>query len=374
MYKKIICIFLIPMILTTGCWDSKDINEKAITISVGINSVNNLIQFTGEIVKLTKTSQETQTRYNTPGIYNVYAYGKTFEEVRRKLESMNPFDVFQGACRIVMFSASYGKLGIEPYLNRIDSLYDYRKTVLLVITREPPEELFNVKTDKAIAIGFLVDNLLSQLKEKGKSICPNVGELLSDIAFGSLGYVMPYIGKEFGDIKYLGLAVLKNSKLIDIIDITDTKPILYILAKDPTLIELISNPIDAENKYSFRISIDKRKISTAYKNDTVIINIDLNLDAELRYQYHIQKITNDMIKYLEKEISSKISNDIFNMIRKAQKEFECDIFSFGRYFKAYHYKQFRKMNWEDAFLTAKINVNVNTKIVNKNLKSFEEKE
>ncbi|GMQ63889.1 Ger(x)C family spore germination protein [Vallitalea maricola] len=374
MYKKIICIFLIPIILTTGCWDSKDINDKAIIISVGVDYVNNLIEFTGEIVKLTKTSQDTETRYETPGVYNMLAYGKNFEEARVNLDSINPFDPFLGACRIVMFSKNYAKLGIESYLNRVDSLYDYRKTVLTVVTREPPQEIFNIKTDKAIAIGFLVDNLLVQLEKKGKCICPDVGDLLSDIAFGSLGYIMPYIGKEFNDIKYLGFAVLKDSKLIDIIDIADTNPLLYILAKNPILVELIPNPIDNKNNYSFRTSIGKRKISTTYKNDTVIINIKLNLEAELRYQYHIKKITNNMIRDLENKISSKVSNEIFNMITKAQKEFQCDIFDFGKKFKSEHYHQFKKINWEDAFLTAKINVTTNTKIINKNLKSGEKKE
>ena len=186
--------------------------------------------------------------------------------------------------------------------------------------------------------------------------------------------MIPYIGEELGDIKYLGLAVFKDSKLIDIIDINDTKPLLYLLADTPKLIELIPNPKNDGNKYSFRVSIDKRKILTDYKNNTVVININLNLDAELRYQYYINKITDEMIKDFENEISTKVTNEIIEIIKTAQRKYKCDIFKFGEKFKAQNYEEYKKINWTEEFLTAKINVNVKTKMINKNLKSADKKE
>lgn len=375
MYKKILCLLLcIPIILTTGCWDSRDINEKCIVISLGVDYVDNLIEFSGEIVKLKSTSKEGEGKSETSGVYNILSYGQTFEEARVNYYSNNPYPTFLGATRVVVFGENFAKLGIESYLNRVDSLYDYRKTLLTAVSREPNKELFKIKTDKDLAIGFLVDDIITHLQENGQSISPNVGDLLSDIAFGSEGYIMPYIGEELGDVKYLGLAVFKDSKFIDVIDIEDTKPLLYVLANNPKVIELIQNPINNENKYSFRVTIDKRKISTAYENDTVVININLNLDAELRYQYYINKITDEMIKDFENEISTKVTNEINGIIKRAQREFKCDIFAFGKKFKSQNYKQYQKINWADEFLTAQINVTVKTKIINKNLKSGEKKE
>ncbi len=374
MCKKILCLLLcIPIILTTGCWDSKDINEKSIAIAIGVDYVDNLLEFSGEIVKLTST-KEGDGKSEASGVYSLNGSGKTFEEARFNYNSSIPFDSFLGATRVVILGENYAKQGIEAYLNRIDSLYDYRKTLLPAISREPVKELFNTKTDKDISVGFLVDNILNHLREDGQAICPNIGDLLSDIAFNSIGYVIPYVGKEFDEIKYLGLGVFKDSILIDIINIKDTKPLIYVLANNPKIIELISDSMDDENNYSFRVTINKRNIVTAYENDTVVININIDLDAELRYQYYINQITQDMIKNFEEELSLKISNDIFDMVKKAQKEFRCDIFKFGKKFKSQHYKLSKEMDWEDAFLTAKINVNVKTKIINKNLKSANKKE
>jgi spore germination protein KC len=361
------------MILITGCWDSKDINKKCIAVSIGVDIVNDLIEFSGEIVKLSTTKETEETSVNS-GVYTILSYGKTFEEARSNYDSNNPFSTFLGATRVVVFGENYAKSGIEPYINRIDSEYDYRKTLFPIVSRESPRYIFELKTDKDISIGFLLDDILVHLKDKGMSICPNVGDILSTIAFGTEGYLLPYVGVESNDIKYLGLCVMKDSKFIDVISIEDTKPILYLLAKNPKLREVITNPIDSNNKYNFRIKIGNRDITTHYKNDNVIIDINLELEAELSYQYYIKKLDDKMIHALENEISIKIKDSILNIIKKAQKDYTCDIFSFGEIFKSQHVDQYNKINWEDAFLSAVINVNTTTKIINQNLKSAPKEE
>ncbi|GKX28002.1 hypothetical protein SH1V18_04820 [Vallitalea longa] len=370
MYKKILfAITLIPVLLTTGCWDSKDINKKCINISLGVDYVDELIEFSGEIVKLTNTEKEQSDDSQASNVYTVFSYGTTFEEARVNYNSSIPYTSFLGATRVVIFSEEYAKQGIEAYLNRVDSLFDYRKTLNTVVSREPTKKLLDVKTNKAISVGFLIDRMLHHQIEEGTTISPNTGNILSNVAFGSQGYLMPYIGIESGDIAYLGLAIFKDSKLIDVIDTTDTTPILYILAKNPKLLEVITLPTDNKNKYSFRIHINDRNINTSYIDDTIFIDMDLDLHAELLYQYYKSKITEEKVKQLQNELSYKINTEINEMIKKAQKEFKCDIFGFGQKFRAQNYHQYQKMNWTEDFLTSKINVTVNTTIVNKNLKS-----
>lgn len=370
MYKKILlAITFIPILLITGCWDSKDINKKCINISLGVDYVDDLIEFSGEIVKLTNTLREQSDDSEASNVYTVFSYGSTFEEARINYSSSIPYTSFLGATRVVIFSEEYAKQGIESYLNRVDSLFDYRKTLNTVVSREPTKELLNVKTNKAISVGFLIEKMLHHQLEEGTTISPNTGNILSNIAFGSQGYLMPYIGIQSGDIAYLGLAVFKNSKLIDIIENTDTTPLLYMIAENPKLLEVITLPTDNKNKYSFRIHVDDRNVDTSYMDGTVFIDINLDLHAELLYQYNKDKISEEKIRELQDEISNKITMEINEITKRAQKEFKCDIFGFGEKFRAQNYYQYQKINWAEEFLTSKVNVNINTKIVNKNLKS-----
>ncbi|QEK10973.1 Ger(x)C family spore germination protein [Crassaminicella thermophila] len=356
----ILCIFLL---ILTSCWDYEDIDKKCINVSVGVDVVDDKIEFSGEIAQLTP-SAESQEKSQVAGVYTVLAYGKTFEEARTNYDSLNPFSTFLGATRVVVFGQNYAKQGIKPYLYRINYIYDYRKTILPVVCREGPKELFKVKIERDIAVGFLIEDILNHLASSGRAIYPTVGELISYVEAGSGCYVIPYIGIEKNEIKYLGLAVMKESKLIGVINLKETYGILYILAEKPRIIEVIDYN---KNKISFRTVVKKRKIQTNYKNEKVSIKIDIDLKAEMRYQYVQKPVTDKDIKELEKILSEKVKNDVMKAIQKAQNEFECDYFQFEKYFKAKYPKIYKKMKWEEIFPKADIAVMVKTKIVNKSL-------
>lgn len=366
MIKKWIKLLIISIVLLLliGCWDYRDIDKRAISISIGVDRVNGKIEFSGEIAKLTPSSGGDKEKAQTSNVYKLLSYGDTYEQARIHYDSVNPYPTFLGATRVVVFSRNFAKESIEPYLNRINKFYDYRKTLLTVITREPPKEIFEVKVEKDISVGFLIENIVSNLEGKGLTISSSVGEQLSDIALGKVGYMLPYVGIEEEAIKYLGLAVLKNSKLVNIIDFEDTEGILYLLADNPVLTEVLSFSEDEKNKYSIRTSIKKRKIKTDYKDENPVINIDIDLIAQIQYQYYIEPISDDKIKKLEDMLSKKVKKDIIDIFKKSQKEFECDIFGFARYFRADNPKVYEKIDWEKEYIKADINVNIKTKINN----------
>lgn len=367
MIKKLSTFLIILLsFLLTGCWDYKDINEKAITLSVGVDIVNDNIEFTGEIAKLTSSSGNNE-KAQAKGVYNLLSYGKDFEEARIHFDSVTPLPLFLGATRVVVFGEKFAKQNVEPYLNRINKFYDYRKTLLVVVSREPPRELFNRKTEKALSVGFSIEDILSNLKEKKMTVYSNVGEILSDIALGKTGYLLPYIGVKDNSIQYLGLAVMKNSKLVSIIDMVDTDGILYLLADKPILTESIFESKEKKNKYSLRTSVKKRKIKTNYKNDRVIIKIYLDLTAELQYQYYLKPISDKQVKELENMVSEKVKKDIISIFKRSQEEFKSDIFHLVKYFRADHPRIYKQISWEEIYPDASIEINIKTKIINLSL-------
>ncbi|QZY54882.1 Ger(x)C family spore germination protein [Crassaminicella profunda] len=368
MIKKISELLIIAVfsLCLTSCWDYEDVDKKCITISIGVDQVGENVQFSGEIANLTP-SPEAKEKAQTGNVYRLLSYGKTFEEARIHYDAINPFPVFLGVTRVVVFGQNFAKKGIEPYLNRIGHIYDYRKTLLTVVSRESPTELFDTKVEKHISVGFLIEDIINSLSNTGKALYPTCGELLSDIALEEVGYLLPYIGKEKGSIAYLGLAVMKDSKLIGVIDIVDTDGILYLLGENPMLVEAIHNPENKGNVYSFRTNVKKRKIKTNYTNGKIAINIDLDLQAILRYQYYSTPISDEEIKRLEKIISEEVKSSIVSAIKKAQNEFQCDYFGFAKYFRADYPKVYRKIKWEEIFKDVDVKVQVKTKIVNENL-------
>lgn len=383
---KILILFIYTFILC-GCWDYGDINNRGITLSIGIDlDKQNSILISGEFAKLATSSKESKEHAKSANSYVVTAYGKTFEESRVNLDSVNPYPTFLGATRVVLFGKTFAQDNIEPYISRIDKFPDYRKTLLAVVSREPAKELLDFGTDKDISVGFLIENIMYKLKKRGLGIYPNIGEILSEISMEKVGFLLPYVGIENGDIKYLGLAVMKDSKLEGIIDITDTDGILYVLSDKPQLTEEILSRTGDEtsenseladhhepesgkhkNKYSFKTYVKKRKIKTDFIDEKVTINIDLDIDASLEYQFFREKISDDKLKQMENTLSEKIKGEIKKEIYSSQNEFKTDFYGFAKYFRGSHPKIYKELDWKKAYLDAEIKVNVKTKIINYNL-------
>ena len=365
---KLLILFLIPLLLCS-CWDYADIDQRGVVLSVGIDfdkTTGNYLFF-GEIANYSPPSGQQIEQDKKANIYHFTAQGATLEDAKLHLDSSVPRPVFLGATTVVLFGTSFAEKSIEPYLNRIDGLIDYRKTLLAVVTKESPEELLKLKTSKDNSVGSSIQNNLQWLEASGKALYTTIGEMLSAISMGDVGYVIPYVGMQAKDIRYLGLAVMKDSKLIDIIDIEDTDGLLYLLADSPRLIEFLPSIKNPNNIFSFHTEIEKRKIKADYIDNTPVINVNLDVTLELHYQYYVEPISKEELKQLEDSLSRKIQLDIQKIITRSQKEFQCDIFNFVKYFKADCPKAYSTIDWHVAYPNAKVNIKVSTKIINLDL-------
>ncbi|WP_432661780.1 Ger(x)C family spore germination protein [Wukongibacter baidiensis] len=361
--NKLLIIFSISLFLTS-CWDYKDINERSITLATGIDFVDGKVEFTGELAKLTSPAGEEDERDHSKDVYVNVSYGKDFEEARILYDAKLPYPVFLGATQVAIFGERFARHGIEPYLNRINKLYDYRKTLLIVVSDVPPRKLFNIKQEKEPSVGLLVEDLVNNLREKKMTVYSNFGEMLSVLELNGVGYLLPYVGLEDGEISYKGLAVMRDSKLVGIVDYQDTDGLIYVLAEKPVLTESLFAPGDEENKYSLRTAVKKRKIKTEYKDGKVIFNLDMLVAGELRYQYYLSKIDDSIKKDLEKMVSQKLKEDIADIFERSQKVYKCDIFHFAKNFRAEHPKIYKGLNWEEAYITAELNINIETALIN----------
>ncbi len=369
MIKKlnlIVCI-LSMCILFNGCWDYKDINRRGILLSVGVDEIKGEIQFTGEVAKLFSPTKEQQTSTHVTDVYTFKSSGRYFEGARQDFENKTPLTDFSGAVRTITFSKSFAENGIEQYLNRIYFLSQYRSSILITVFDGNTENLFNTEIINDISVGYAIEDTIKKLNESGAAIYKTVQEIQSDIQFKSIGYLVPYITREDGTIKYLGLAAMKNSKLVGVIKSENSKGFLYILAKKPATNMVIQIPGESNNIFSLTNILKKRKIRTYYKDGKVNIDIDLKFNTQLQYEYLLEDLNKKDLSSIEKEVSNKIKKDVMYALEKSQKEFKCDVFGFARYFKGKYPNIYKELTWEDAYDQAVFNVNVQTTLINTRL-------
>lgn len=364
MIKEIkILVMILLTIFLTGCWDANDVDKRSIVQSIGVDRVNEQIEFSGEVSRLVSKQNNGEDSMKTANVYTDLSYGKNFEEARVDYDSKRPYSTFLGATRVIVFGTKLAKEGIEPYLNRANKFFDYRKTVLVVISREPPSELFELEIEKDLSVGYHIEDTVRFMSENGYTVYKQIGDVLSHISLGNVGYVLPYIGSEKESIKYLGLAIMKDSKLQDIIELKECKGFLFLVNDNIKFNEVIDGFKNQNNKYSFQIVCKDREISTNFK-DGIEVNIDLKIDAYLQYEYYIEPLNNKELERCEELLKFKIEDCIKNIFNKSTKEWENDIFQFARIFKADHPLIYRNIDWKEKYPEAKLNLSVDVKIKN----------
>lgn len=365
-YKSVLCILLFALLLT-GCWDYKDINRRSITLSVGVDEINDELEFAGEIAKLAAKTSKSKEKVEITDSYEYNSIGKYFEGSRESYDARIPLEDFSGAQRVVVFSQKYAEKGIKSYINRLYNIQQFRSSALIAVSKEPTREFFKGKVENDISVGYAVENTIRYLSNNGAALYKTIQQITSDIYFGNIGYMVPYITKNEKIVEYLGLAAMKDSKLVGIINRQESTGFLFILLEKPVSTMVIAHPSNNKNLLSIRTELKKRNIKTTYEDKGVNIYIDLNLKSQLSYPYKIEPISEEDTKKIESFISEKIKKDVLSALERSKNEFKCDIFGFGRYFKAQNPKEYKKIKWQQEYLKANFHVKVNTKIINTNL-------
>ncbi|GAA0740575.1 Ger(x)C family spore germination protein [Clostridium oceanicum] len=367
-FKKIFKVIIVILFSSTliSCWDYKDLEEKNIVVSLGVDRVRENIQYVGEISKLRNIGAA-----GNP-IYISKSEGRDFKEARINFNNSKPYKTFLGASKAIVFGQNYAEEGIIPYVNRINKIYDYRKTILTVVSRDPIDELFDIKTKSDLSVGIEIEHMIRTLDKQGQSLYKSVGDILTDVATGDIGYLLPYVGVEEGKVRYLGMAVMKDSKFQGVINWNDSDGVLYLLADKPRIIEDVALSPKHSNIISFRNIVKKRKIKVDYDNDKLKINVYVKLSSHLQYQYNLNIIDKQKLKECDKILERQIKGVIERAIKTSQK-YKCDYLNFYKYFKGQHPEKIGKIDWKNQYPYADVNVEISTDIVNKNLKDTESK-
>ncbi|KOA18824.1 spore germination protein A3 precursor [Clostridium homopropionicum DSM 5847] len=368
---KIISMVILSSLLV-GCWDYEDINKKNIALSVGIDEKEGMIQLVAENAKLSSEIRGKSEQSQLTQDYQNLSQGKNFEDVRGEHEYTVPQSNFTGAMRAVVFSKSYAEKGIESYINRINFLIELRKSLLVVICNEPVKDFLKTEIKNDINISYAIEDTIKKLAKDGRSLFDTAQEVQAYIQNKDLGFVIPYVGIKDYAVEFQGLAVMKDSKMIGLINKKEIDGFIFLLLKNPIMNKTVYSDGDEKRQYAFQAKLKKRKVKTSYKDKKINIDVDLQINFSIKYQYKIEPLNKNKIKEVESEVSQMIYKEVMYAINKSQKDYKCDIFQFGKYFKANNPKDYRRINWNEEYPDANINVNVNTHLTNVNLRNVEQ--
>lgn len=331
----LIIITLFILLISSGCYNYKEINDMAIVSSIGIDKDNKNDKYivSAQIMN-SKESEDSEDSQIT-----VYTKeGDTVHEALRNITLKSPRKLYGNHLSKIVLSEEVAKEGIDNILDTFNRVTEVRNEFVITIVKEDKasDVLKVLTTTESIPAEYVKLSLKIADKTSGLTYATKLDEFISLYLKKGIDPVVPVLKIE-----------KKEKKGTTINNITTTNPISKIVIEDLAVtnkgkletylkneevigynflrnqIQKMIIPVkcDDENNYaSISILKNKTKSNTEKKDNKYIINFNINSEAIIT-EYNCRKDLTDekVIKELEKDTEKKIKRYIKNSLNK-QKE------------------------------------------------------
>lgn len=368
--KKIVLIIitLFILLISSGCYNYKEINNMAIVSSIGIDkdTKNDKYIVSAQIMnsKESENSEDSQITVYTKE-------GDTVHEALRNITLKSPRKLYGNHLSKIVLSEEVAKEGIDNILDTFNRVTEVRNEFIITIVKEDKasDVLKVLTTTESIPAEYVKLSLKIADETSGLTYATKLDEFISLYLKKGIDPVVPVLKID-----------KKEKKGTTINNITTTNPISKIVIEDLAVtnkgkletylkneevigynflrnqIQKMIIPVkcDDENNYaSISILKNKTKSSAEKKDNKYIINFNINSEAIIT-EYNCKKDLTDekVIKELEKDTEKKIKRYIKKSLNK-QKETKGKFLGLERII----YLDYPKYKNEDY--SVKYNVNVN---------------
>ncbi|MCR1974232.1 Ger(x)C family spore germination protein [Clostridium sporogenes] len=382
--KKCLVIMLILLtICMTGCWDKVEIDQKAFASVIGVDAgkdigkekqlkeMSSSASFTGS--KLDKI----KVTYAFPDISKLGPEkGGTAVDKTMSIDAYSMQDSIDKIVNKSSRNLSFGHLklivlntSILDYSSTFKEVIDYlqrqpaiNRMIYIVFSEDKSEEILKFKPNMEKSVENYIIGILENNKKNNTSSPLTLNEFLEETSQNSTALVpVINIDKKSKDLKISKVAVIKDDKIKGYISTEQANNIQLINKKFKGGTRTIirdGSPLDysienSERKIKIR---DKKKLS---------FDIKLNLEGQIKgHNIDKQISSKGDINKIEEDLNKAITQDIKEVIRISQTEYNTDILDLGGFIHKYHPKLWKEIkgNWNELYKTVDINVTADTKV------------
>lgn len=337
-YIKIIIIGLC-IILITGCYNYRELNDLGITTAVGISKDGDNYNLVIEVLK-TETSSNEENKIETI-LYE--SSGKTIQEALRRAILKSPKRLYANHLYMILIDEELAKDGISSIMDLFFRDVESRKQFYVLISKDNIKEVLNTKDE--ITAKSLVERLKVNDDYLSNTTPITFSKLLTKYANPNIEMVIPSVKLNDKEIVIDNTAIFKGDKLIGYID--EHESLYYSLimnnVSDTVLTSLYKNEyttIEIDNTNT-HIDVSNNKFKTKITLSGYIAEINSKVD-----------LTNPItIKEIENTFEEDLKNNIAEFIQNIIDKYDTDIFGFKdltykKDFKNYNNFNLKELNFD----------------------------
>jgi spore germination protein KC len=387
MKRRIITILIAISLLITlaGCWDSREVTELAIAVSLGIdrNAEGEYI-ISAQILNPRENASTISggSGYDTP-VTTYTAKGEILFEALRKMIKVVPRKVYLSHLRMIVVGESFAKEGIYDALDFLSRNHEMRTDYFIVVSKDnTAEEILKVLTNIEKIPSKKLFNSLEDLSESWSAAEKvKLNDLIDDIVSDGIEPVLPAVTIK-GDPKdgltkdnvetispramlsYDGMAAFRENILVGWLNDEESIGLNYI--KDEVENSIVVFEMNGD-KVGVEITESNTNIVPHVKNDVPSFDININGEANVGdINTNLDLLSSSVFSQLTEKTNENIKEIVSSVISKAQEEYQSDIFGLGERIHKTDPKAWEKQkgNWAETFPEVDVKVNVDIKLRN----------
>lgn len=373
-FLKLIIVCFIIIIISSGCWDNMDINDRAFTSAIALDKgKDGQIDITLQVLRpnIIKANQEGGTSESS--IWTSTTQGETiFEAIRDQLKIIHR-KPFYTHLRLIIIGEELAKEGIKDALDFFLRDHEVRVTPKIIVTKglkakdviDAGSKLENIP---ALHIEGILENNIAEAKTVEINLIDVVHELTAAHGASVIAAIIaPNKEKleNIQDFKIEGSAVLIKDKLTGYLNILQTRGYLFIKDEVDGGIIVIDNPKEKGKKVSIEIIRASGNMDVKIIGEELILSVEVEIKGSLAEQQGSEDLANEeMLSELESAVENEIEGNIKNVLEVAQKTYKSDFFGFGNkiYGKYPYYWDEIKDNWNEEFSKLPIEISIKAKL------------
>jgi len=382
-----ICSLLICLTLLSGCWSSKEIEERSVYVGMAIDvaeespdekqliaqggatPVEQILTATIQIVPVKSVQggkQGGESSGETKKYLNDIQTGDSIFEVLRAYALRRDRAVIGHHLKVIVISTKLAeKVEIENLLDFMLRDNDIRPSCMIFLSRSKAEEALYSNQPDEIPAFHIVDMVRNKFRNN-KIMNAMTLTTLDQYMHSKQSYILQNIAATKGETEFSGAGIIKGStgKWIGNLDQEDVSSIAWILGESAG--GLIKTKNEKDKTIIYEIKSVKSKIKPKVDGTDISFHVDIKTEGRLIETWSSDRDSSEMPVLLEAQDAfvNKLDESLQITINKLQQKYKVDVAGFGKRLRITHPQVWKRVkdDWDEIFSRSKVTYSIDLKI------------
>lgn len=386
-------LFIILIVFLTGCWNSRELNELGISLLIALDIEDDKVLLTAEIVDIHNIQESSGFEDSEGSIKYVQGIGNNILEAFRDLVLKFDRRIFASHNKVIIIGEELAKKGILSHIDELLRDREQRLSAYILIAKgSKAYEVLGVNNGLEEIPANYIFELVENVKDNPKTIDVNMVKYLKyyykdghhpitgvieKIEKSKICSVEKESERKSYELSVIGSAVFDEDVLVGYLNGNDTKSLNFIMDNIKGGIITFPTPksavgLEGEFKSVHKDLSSMIIIKNKIKNDIEVRDGNIILKTKITLRGGLQEVVGSIdvskqenLNEMETACSKAVEEGIKSAVKKAQEEFELDIFGFGSIFHRKYPEEWNKIekDWDMNFSKADFEVEVETNMI-----------